>query len=252
MAAAMVRQPDDNAFERVTGLPIAMGRLMDRCGYHNAEQVGGLFAALRAGKDYRLVPQRFMLWWFGEESVPWADYLRDTQLVQLLARWRGLCGDRLAGRNPAPEDWAALSEQAASLLVTYQQPDRLLEKNVATLLKDLSPLPVTTDGDKWGNIALNINWAQFQYLEIQSGWSDEERATPDIRMAWFMEKERQSPAGKLTQEDITRLREEWQSLNPGFIEKENAFQKNLPQLVLPVSDRMQQALNRLLADAPGF
>lgn len=251
-SAAMVHQADSHAFERITGLPIALGRLVDRCGYLTAQQLGGLFAALRAGKDYRLVPQQFMHWWLGEESAPWAGYLRDPQLVQLLARWQALCAGKLEGRETTPEDWTSVGEQAASLLPGYGQPERQLEKIIATLLRDLSPLPVTTDGDKWDDIALNINWAQFQQLEILAGWSDGDRATPDIRMAWFMAKERQSPTGKLTQEDIALLRNEWQALNPEFIAKENAFHQNLPQLVLPVSARMRQALNRLLDGAPDF
>ncbi|NDL65657.1 thioredoxin family protein [Acerihabitans arboris] len=251
-SAAMVHQPDPHAFERMTGLPIALGRLMDRCGYLNAGQVGGLFAALRAGKDYRLVPQRFMQWWLGEESAPWAGYLRDPQLVRLLARWQALCAEQLAGREMAADDWSAVGGEAALLLQSYQQPDRQLEKVIAALLRDLSPVPVTTEGDKWGNIALNINWAQFQQLEILSGWSDGDRATPEIRMGWFKEKERLSPAGKLTQEEITQLRAEWLEQNTEFFARENAFHQNLARLALPVSARMQQALNRLLADAPDF
>ncbi|MBU9809661.1 thiol reductase thioredoxin [Rahnella sp. SL6] len=251
-SAAMVHQPDSIAFERITGLPIALARLLDRCGYLSAEQVGTLFTALRAGKDYRLVPQRFMYWWLGSESAPWTDYLRDPQLVHLLSRWQVLCAAQLAGRETEPEGWSAIGEQAVSLLQGYQQPDRQLERIFAVLLRDLSPSPISTDSDKWSHIALNMNWAQFQQLEILSGWSDEDRATPDIRLDWFKDKERQSPAGKLTQEEITLLREEWLARNPEFIAKENAFHHNLPQLALPVSARMQQTLNQLLAEAPDF
>ncbi|MGL6020953.1 MAG: thioredoxin family protein [Gibbsiella quercinecans] len=252
VSAAMVHQAESHAFERITGLPIAIGRLLDICGYLTAEQMAALFAALKVGKDYRLVPLRFMHWWLSEESAPWASYLREPQLVQLLARWQALCADRLAGRETAPSAWAAVGEQAALLLQGYQRPDRQLEQLFATLLQLLSPVPATTEGDKWGHIAINIHWAQFQHLEILSGWSDEDRATPGKRMGWFREQERQSPAGKLSQDEIAALRAEWAAENAEFLAKENAFHQSIPQLFQPVRARMQQELNRLLAEAPEF
>ncbi|MFE8103123.1 thioredoxin domain-containing protein [Brenneria goodwinii] len=251
-SAAMVHQSESRAFERITGLPLAVGRLLDICGYLTAEQMNALFAALRAGKDYRLAPLRFMHWWFSEESAPWASYFRDPQLVQLLARWRALCADRLAGHETPSDAWAAVGEQAALLLQGYQRPDRQLEQIFATLLQLLSPVPVTTEGDQWGNIAINIHWAQFHHLEILSGWSDEDRATPSVRIGWFKEKERQSPAGQLTPDEIASLRAEWAAGNAEFLTKENAFHHDLPQLFLPVKARMQQEFNRLLAEAPDF
>lgn len=251
-SAAMVHQAESHAFERITGLPLAVGRLLDICGYLTAEQMAALFAALRAGKDYRLVPLRFMHWWLSEESAPWASYLRDPQLVQLLARWQALCADRLAGRETAPSAWAAVGEQAALLRQGYQRPDRQLEQMFATLLQLLAPVPATTEGDKWGNIATNIHWAQFQHLEILSGWSDEDRATPSKRIGWFREQERKTPEGKLSQDEITALRAEWAAENAEFLAKENAFHQSVPQLFLPVKARMQQELNRLLAEAPEF
>ncbi|HBR1414506.1 TPA: thiol reductase thioredoxin [Klebsiella pneumoniae] len=251
-SAAMVHQAESHVFERITGLPVAIGRLLDICGYLAAEQMAALFAALKVGKDYRLVPLRFMHWWLSEESAPWASYLREPQLVRLLTRWQALCADRLAGRETAPGVWEAMGEQAALLLQDYQRPDRQLEQLFATLLQLLSPVPVTTEGDKWGQIAMNIHWAQFQHLEILSGWSDEDRATPDKRMAWFREQERQSPAGKLSQDEIAVLRAEWAAENAEFLAKENAFHQSIPQLLLPVKVRMQQELNRLLAEAPEF
>ncbi|WP_413729190.1 thioredoxin family protein [Sodalis sp. RH22] len=250
--AAMIHQPDSVAFERITGLPIALGRLLDRCGYLTPEQIGGLFAALRPGKDYRLVPQRFMHWWLSEESAPWADYLRDPRLGQLLMRWLTLSAGRLAGGETAPGDWSAIKEQADLLLHDYQQPERQLEKIIATLLQHLSPLPAAADDEKWGNVALGVSWAQFQQLQILAGWSDDDRATPDIRFAWFTEKERLSPAGKLSQEEITLLRAEWLAQNPAFIAKENTFHQNYNQLSEPINTKIQRALNRLLAEAPDF
>lgn len=251
-SAAMVHQAESHVFERITGLPVAIGRLLDICGYLAAEQMAALFAALKVGKDYRLVPLRFMHWWLSEESAPWASYLREPQLVRLLTRWQALCADRLAGGETAPGVWEAMGEQAALLLQDYQRPDRQLEQLFATLLQLLSPVPVTTEGDKWGQIAMNIHWAQFQHLEILSGWSDEDRATPDKRMAWFREQERQSPAGKLSQDEIAVPRAEWAAENAEFLAKENAFHQSIPQLLLPVKVRMQQELNRLLAEAPEF
>ncbi|QTF09122.1 thiol reductase thioredoxin [Brenneria izadpanahii] len=251
-SAAMVHQAENHAFERITGLPIAIGRLLDICGYLTAEQMDALFAALRAGKDYRLAPLRFMHWWFSEESAPWASYFRDPQLARLLERWRALCADRLAGRETSPDAWATVGEQAILLQQGYQGPDRQLEQLFATLLQLLSPVPVTTEGDKWGHIAINIHWAQFQHLEILSGWSDEDRATPGKRIRWFREQERKTSTGKLNQEEIAELRAVWEAENAEFLAKENVFHQSILQLFLPVKARMQQELNRLLAEAPEF
>ncbi|TCV93526.1 thioredoxin family protein [Biostraticola tofi] len=251
-SAAMVHQPDTNAFERITGLPIALARLIDRCGYLTADQVSALFAALQAGKDFRLVPLRFMQWWLGASATAWNQHLRDPRLVQLLNQWQALCTARLNGDEVGAEAWSDIGQQVSLLGQNLQQSGRQLEKNIAAMLEQLSPPPATTDDSKWSTIALNINWAEFQLLEIQSGWSDEDRATPDARLAWFMEQERLSPNGKLTQDEISRLREEWQSLNPEFIEKEHAFHQSIEQLARPRSAQWQQTLNRLLADAPDF
>lgn len=251
-SAAMVHQPDSQAFARVTGLPIALARLIDRYAYLTPEDVEGLFAVLQAGKDFRQAPLRFMHWWLGGENVLWAGYLRDEPLKQLLARWQALCAERLAGRETSPEAWAAVGELAAALIPAFGEPNRQLEKSIAIILRDLAPTPATTDEEKWNSITINMHWVLFQYLQILDGWSDDDRATPNTRFAWFKEKERQSPTGKLTQDDIAALRNEWETTHPAFIAKENAWHKNVEQLALPVNARMRQALNHILAGAPDF
>lgn len=252
VSAAMAHHSDGLVFERITGLPLALGRLFDVCGYSTAEQVASLFGALGVGKDFRRVPLGFLHAWFSESSTPWASYLRDPQLVQLLSRWQTLSADRLAGRETAPSAWAKVGAQAEALLPSYRRPDRHLEHLFATLLQLLSPVPAITEGDAWGNIGNHLHWAQFEHLEILSGWSDEDRATPGTRIEWFREKERQSPTGQLTQEALASLRAEWQEDNAAFYAKENQFHHHISHLFLPVKARMQQQLNRLLADAPDF
>lgn len=250
LAAAMVHQPDSNAFERITGLSAALGCLLDRCEYLTVEQVEGLFGALRAGKDYRLVPPAFMQWWLSDGFFPWDNHLRAPELITLLAQWQTLCADRFAGRETTPQAWADIGNLASSLLSGFQTSDRQLEKIVAMLIQHLSPFPVTTDGERWDIITKNMNWAHFHIMQIHSGWSDDDRATPEKRMGWFMAKERQTPTGKLTQGEIAQLRDEWKSLNGEFISKENALHQNLLQLALPISTASQTVLNRLLAAAP--
>jgi len=252
LAAAMVHQSGSEAFERITGLPAALGHLLDRCEYLSLKQVEVLFKALRAGKDYRLVPSTFMQWWLSDDFFLWEKHLRAPELVTLITRWQSLCTDRLVGRETSPQAWTDISHQATSLLRFYSLPDRQLEKIVATLLSHLSPLPATTGDEQWGIISKNISWAHYHIMQIHSGWSDEERATPAERMNWFMAKERETIAGKLSPEEIAKFREEWQSLNSEFISKENALHQNLAQLALPVYTQLQTALNRLLAAAPDF
>ena len=250
LSAAMVHQPGSHAFERITGLPVALGCLMDRSEYLTEEQLHGLFQALRAGKDYRLVPSAFMQWWMSEAFFPWDNHLRAPELKTLLAQWRALCADRFAGRETAPQAWIDIRNQAALLLNDYQKPDRQLEMIVATLLNHLAPLPATTHAEPWGIIAKNMSWAHYHIMQIQMGWSDADRATPAERMNWFMAKERQTPTGKLSPNEIAQLREEWQSLNADFISKENTFHQTLSQLALPLSTQLQTVLNRLLTEAP--
>lgn len=250
LAAAMVHQSGSEVFERITGLPAALGHLLDRCEYLSLQQVEALFKALRAGKDYRLVPLTFMQWWLSDDFFLWEKHLRAPELITLITRWQSLCTDRLVGREISLQAWTDISQQATSLLRFYSSPDRQLEKIVTTLLSHLSPLPATTDDEQWGLISKNISWAHYHIMQIHSGWSDKERATPAERMNWFMAKERETIAGKLSPEEIAKLREEWQSLNSEFITKENALHQNLTQLALPVYTQLQTALNRLLAAAP--
>lgn len=252
LSAAMVHQPNSHAFERITGLPVALGHLMDRSEYLSNEEVDGLFKALRPGKDYRLVPIAFMQWWLSGAFFPWDNHLRAPELITLLAQWRALCDDRFAGRETPPEAWADIGNQATSLLPGYQTPDRQLEGIFATLLKHLAPLPVTTNDAGWGVIAKNISWAHYHMMQIQSGWSDRDRATPSERMRWFMAKERQTQTGKLSHEEISQLREEWHSLHAEFISKEKALHQNLSQLSQPINKALQTVLNRLLVAAPDF
>ena len=252
LAAAMVHNPGGPVFERITGLPAALGFLLERCEYLSEEQVDGLFKVLRAGKDYRLVPALFTQWWLSDAFFPWENHLRAPALVTLLARWQTLCTGRFAGRDTDPQAWNDISSQAASLLEGYQTPEYQLENYVATLLRHLSPLPAAADNALWSTITTHMNWAQYQIVQIQSGWSDEERATPLRRHHWFVAKERETPAGRLSPEEIAQLREEWYSLNTEFISIEDAYQQNLPQLVRPVITQLQTTLNRLLAAAPDF
>lgn len=250
LTAAMVHSSSCIAFERITGLPIALGFLLDRSEYLSVEQVDGLFRALRAGKDYRLVPVMFMQWWLSDAFFPWDNHLCAPELITLLARWQTLCTERLAGREAPPQVWDDINSQVDSLLPVYQTPERQMEKIVATLLKHLAPLPVTSNETLWGTITSNINWAHFHIMQIQSGWSDEDRATPAHRMNWFMTKERETPTGKLSPEEIAKLREEWMSLNEEFISKETSLHHNLSHLMKPISAQLQMMMNRLLADAP--
>lgn len=251
-STSMVHQSNSQIFERITGLPIAIGKLIDLCCYVSFEQTRELFDSFAAGKDYGLVPLRFISWFLSNELSSWTDSLRDPQLAQALEKWQALCAAVLGGKDISSESWRNIASEAENLLSSYQDPMDQLEPIIAVLLASVSPLPALTDEEKWKDIVLNLHRGLYQHIQIQSGWTELERATPTIRLNWFKEKAQQSPSGELSEEEITQLRDEWISANADFYAKENLLQSNIETHFDFNNSQMQKVFNRLLASSPDF
>ncbi|HDX8863275.1 TPA: thioredoxin fold domain-containing protein [Klebsiella michiganensis] len=252
LSAVIAHHYDNNIFTRLTGIPIAISKLLDRCEYTKEEQITSLFNTLCAGKDFRLIPLKFLQWWLSEEFTSWSTHLRDPRLLSLMKQWQDIFSCVLAGSLHDKHASASLIESVTTVLEDYQHPDRQLEKIIAVILINIAELPVTTNAEKWEIITRNMNWAKFQLLQIQSGWSDEDRATPALRMQWFLDKESKSQTGKLSQEDIDELRSEWTKNNSHFLQKESAFQTQLEKLTNSVGAEWQRKVERLFSEAPDF
>ncbi|HBZ1520425.1 TPA: thioredoxin [Klebsiella pneumoniae] len=252
LSAAVAHQANSEVFSRVTGLPPSLANLLDCCAFITEEQVAALFSSLSPGKDYQLVPLRFMHWFLSDEFAPWHDYLSHPILQTFLKQWQLLTGKLLSGAEVTSEEWLVISQNAAKLLVQYEAENRPLESIVAALLVELSPAPATTMVDNWSNIARHISWAVYQHMQILDGWSNEDRGTPVSRMRWFDTKAEQSPSGQLSEHEIIALREEWESTHVAFFARENHFYNRLEELSAPQIEHLQSHLCMLLTLAPEF
>ncbi|WP_413724866.1 thioredoxin [Sodalis sp. RH16] len=251
-SAAFVHSNDPVIFERMTGLPIAVARLLDCCDIQNRQHVSALFTALAEGKDYRLVPHKFINIWLSENSIPWTAYTQDEELKSIIEKWRDALGQRLEGKTLSDEIWSSLKQLAKDKLADYSQQQKGPEISLLTLISTLSPLPDTRDNDAWLTIAGCISFAKFQHIQIQLGWTPAERELPDLRMAWFQEKEENSATGTLTQEDIRLLREEWVAAHSDFIAREEYFHQHVDELLQPYNENLQKILFRVMHDAENY
>lgn len=99
---------------------------------------------------------------------------------------------------------------------------------------------------------MQLGFTLSQILQIQEGWSAEERATPAKRELWFEKQEDATPNKQLTREQITQLREQWLQENPVFSAKEEAFHQRYPELIENQKTPLQEILWELLRRAPAF
>ncbi|ATY90048.1 thioredoxin [Pectobacterium atrosepticum SCRI1043] len=251
VSAVLAHSADIRIFERVTGLPAALGLLLEKLPSTTPEQVDALFAALAPGKTVDGVALQWLHHWLSHEENQWSDWLVDETVDGLRQQWVQAISRLLAGESVAESEWTALHQQAISW-EEKAATELGLEKNIATILASLSPPPAASDADSWRSISTTLGFALAQILQIKDGWSREERATPDKRFRWFQAQEEATPSKKLTDEQITALREQWLQENSDFSAKEDAFYQRYPQLSEAQKIPLQETLWELLRRAPAF
>ncbi|MEQ9861449.1 thioredoxin [Pectobacterium cacticida] len=251
VSAVLAHNADIRIFERVTGLPAALGLLLEKIPSTTPAQVDALFTALTPGKAVEGVALQWMHHWLSHEGNPWSDCLADKTVDSLRQQWTHAISRLLAGEVVAESEWTALHQQAISW--EEAAPSELgLEKNIATILASLSPPPAASDADSWRSISITLGFTLAQFLQINDGWDTAERAIPAKREAWFEKQENTSPNRQLTREQITQLREQWRQENAEFSAKEDLFYQRYPQLLEAQKSALQEALWELLRQTPAF
>ena len=87
LSAAFVHSSDPVNFERMTGLPISLARLLDKSGIETPTQISSLFYSLSSGKDYRLIASQFMYYFISSSFSPWGQYTQDHALNMAVQQW---------------------------------------------------------------------------------------------------------------------------------------------------------------------
>ncbi|WP_224555979.1 thioredoxin [Pectobacterium versatile] len=251
VSAVLAHSEDIRVFERVTGLPAALGLLLEKLPSTTSTQVDALFAALSPGKTVESVALQWLHQWLSPERNPWSDWLTDSTVNDLCQQWQQAISRRLASETVAESEWTALHQQAISW-EEHASGELGLEKNIAAIVARLSPPPAASDVDSWRGISITLGFALAQILQINDGWSREERAMPDKRFHWFKEQEAATSSQQLTDEQITALRGQWLQENPDFSAKEDAFYQRYPQLLEEQRIPLQEMLWELLRHAPAF
>ncbi|MEQ9772761.1 thioredoxin [Pectobacterium jejuense] len=251
VSAALSHSADIHIFERISGLPAALGLLLEKLPSTTPVQVDALFAAIAPGKAVDGVALQWLQQWLDDAGNPWSDWLADSTVDSLRQQWISAISRLLAGETVAESVWTTLHQQAISW-EEKASGELGLEKNIASIIASLSPPPAASDANSWQSVSTTLGFALAQILQIDDGWSREERATPDERFRWFKKQEEATPNKQLTDEQITALREQWLQENPDFSAKEDAFYQRYPQLLEQQTIRLQETLWELLHRAPAF
>ncbi|WCG82085.1 thioredoxin [Pectobacterium sp. A5351] len=251
VSAVLAHSTDIHIFERVSGLPAALGLLLEKLPTTTPAQVDALFAAIAPGKAIDGVALQWLQQWLDDAGNPWSDWLADSTVDSLRQQWITVASRLLAGETVAESEWTALHQQAISW-EEKASGELGLEKNIASIIASLSPPPAASDVNSWRGVSTTLGFALAQILQIHDGWSREERATPDKRFRWFKEQEEATPNKRLTDAQITALREQWLQENPDFSAKESAFYQRYPQLLEQQKTHLQETLWELLRRAPAF
>lgn len=249
ISAALVHHDDPAVFERISGLPAAIGILLETQLFLTPQDVDALFSALTPGKDVSAVPLRWLHALLGDELLAWSAALSSEPLNQLRLSWLALAERWLNGDSLQEADWHPLITAESSLTLNE---NRELERHLLSLLTTLSPPPDAGDTGSWLLVKTQINFAVAQFMQIADGWTPEERATPARRFAWFEQKQAEEPGQQLSDERLRELQEQWLRENAEFSVKEQGFYARYAELQAAFHRPLNEELLRLFALAPVF
>ncbi|PWC15143.1 thioredoxin [Brenneria roseae subsp. americana] len=251
ISTVLVHSAHIEIFERITGLPASLAFLLENLSCTTAQQVDALFDALKPGKAVGGVALQWIHLWLGDKENRWSDWLTDSAPDGLRQQWLRLAERQFAGEAVAESEWALLHQQAAAWAEKADS-GQGLEQNITTLLTILSPPPVPSDANSWREIKIYLGFALVQILQIEAGWTYEERATPNKRHRWFEQHKAAAPNKQLTRERTAELHAQWLRENPEFSAKEDEFYRQYPSLIAKQKVPLQENLWELLRGAPAF
>lgn len=247
LSAAMAHHEDLEVFSRLSGLPAAIGALLETVAVSTQQDIEALFSALTPGKEVGLVPLRWISRLLSDTHFPWRPSLQNPALDALRTQWLALAARQLNGDVVEITAWSPMLN-AENVVEKGQE----LESNLASLLSELSPPPDAEDARAWTAIKIQARFILTQFLQIKEGWTPEDRAAPARRFAWFKEKEAQEPGQRFSDERLIEMRELWLSENQLFAQKEETFFASYAVLLDEFSRPQVDDLLQLLRDAPRF
>ena len=221
LAAAMVHNADIEVFERISGIPAAVGHALDFVQARSPETIRSLSQALTVGTDLSRVPALVLLEYLKEPTFDWPGLLT-ADADALRCAWLKECKKHLQGEAV---DEAAMDEIKRRAESLQQHPDRAIQR-LAKVLLELSPVPGCNQHDQWAAIFRLAGDLSFSVGQHQCGWTEEDRDMERRRFQWFSEREAQTATGKLSPEELTALRAQWLAENGEYQAKEAAFIDN--------------------------
>ena len=237
--------------ERIIGLPAVVAWCLERPRFSAPDEVDRLFAALTPGKDFGLVSLRWVYGILSDRRLGWTPALQHAYLDELRQRWLTLTARWLEGDVPQASEWQPLLSLHSSPEIALRA-EQELENSLLSLLAALSPPPDASDVAIWGTVKSQLRFALAQFVQIQHGWSDVERAVPSLRYQWFQQKQAQEPGQQLSDKRLAELRKEWLSQNAEFSAKEEAFFARYEALLNAFEAPLKQDFLQLLEQAPRF
>lgn len=247
ISSAMAHHEDLEVFSRVSGLPAAIGALLETVQMKTQQDIETLFTALTPGKDVGLVPLRWISRLISDTHFPWRSSLQNPALEALRNQWLTLATRQLNGDVVEITAWSPMLN-ADNVVDKGQE----LERNLASLLTELSPPPDAEEARAWAAIKIQARFILTQFLQIKEGWTPEDREAPVRRFEWFKEKEAQEPDQRFSDDRLVEVRELWFSENQAFAQKEEAFYANYEALLGEFSRLLIADLLKLLSNAPRF
>jgi len=247
LAAAMVHNADIEVFERISGIPAAVGHALDFVQASSPETIRALSQALTVGTDLSRVPALVLHEYLKEPTFDWPGLLAVAADADALrCAWLKECKKHL---QADPVDEAAIAEIKRRAESLQQHPDRAIQR-LAKVLLELSPIPGCNQHDQWAAVFRLARDLSFSVGQHQCGWTAEDRDTERRRFYWFSEREAQTATGKFSPEELTALHAQWLEENGEYQAKEARFIENNLQGLRGVQVSTRAHLIAALKSAP--
>ncbi len=218
VSGALVHHGSPDVFECVTGLPYGFACALEFVGLERRGDAEEVFEALAPGRDVRGVPLQLMRAFLGSDAIDWAGALGSAAHDALRRDWLAASADDVSA-----ERWAALRKAARALVTPDEDPYRMLEDDLATLVECLSPPPAPHDVDAWRTILVRSGYAKARLTEYEAGWTKDDSARPALRHRFFEQHVPVDGDGRFDTALFEAKRAEWERDNADFVALEHAW-----------------------------
>lgn len=247
VSAALVKSNEDGMFEQVSGLPAALGIVLDFVKITQRTELEQLAEVLPAGADLRGAPLRFVRHWLSDKEWNWPELI-GPDANQLRLEWLEIA-DTLLRREAVPEvKWNRLAENAIAL--ESDDPMLTAQSHFARLIKRLSPLPASSDG-AWSVLLAVGTFLSHARGMYANSFTAADLSFEAVRMNWY-KSNCPNPEG-LSKEQMDELHRRFHDENAALVSsaepKLRAFYQNMDELMQPWHERLRSHLIQALRDA---